>query len=91
MKIWIGNQPNPDDRLKIEVSDSDAARLPLREPTGRVIVTVRDVNTGKQYRLRSAACGAECRCALEIVPPMHAGNSGQQRRGHSKSAQNLCG
>jgi hypothetical protein len=64
--LWIGNEPNPDDRLKIDVSSKDSARIP---PAGKLDaeVTVTDLRTNRRITVRRASCGLDCACALELV------------------------
>ena len=63
VRWWIGNQPDPADRLQIAVSAKDAMKQPEHGDTRRFIVT--DLLTGKRIRLRRADCGLGCQCALE--------------------------
>jgi hypothetical protein len=65
VRWWIGNEPNPDDRLQIVVSASDAKRQPAHGDTR--VFQVTDLLTGKRMRLRRADCGLGCQCALELV------------------------
>lgn len=65
-KLWIGTQPNPDDRLIIEVSERDYNKVPVRNAVGTV--TIKDVNTKEHYSVRRASCGLRnCNCALELA------------------------
>lgn len=65
--LWIGTQPEPEDRTQIEVSASDAERIPPRGSLSEP-VTVTDLKTGKAVTVRSAACSlGGCVCALEFV------------------------
>lgn len=80
--LWIGNEPNPDDRLQIDVSPEDYAKIP---PRGRervgVKVTVTDLRTERRLTIVGAECGCASPCALELVkwldndtePPRRAG------------------
>lgn len=66
--VWVGIEPNPDDRLQLCLCASDRDKidaLPF-EPSDEV-ACVRDLRTGKRYVLRRAACGLHCYCALEVV------------------------
>ena len=65
--IYIGNQPEPADRLKITVERSDyELHCPPRGKRGSGWLT--DVTTGKRYHVRRASCGLpRCLCALELV------------------------
>ena len=65
--IYIGTQPEPEDRLKIEVERDDYERnCPPRGRQGRGWLT--DVRTGVRYHVRRASCGLpRCLCALELV------------------------
>lgn len=65
-QIWIGTEPNPNDRLILTVSDADAENVRPASIVG--IVEVTDVTTNKKYRVQRADCGLGCRCALELVP-----------------------
>lgn len=65
-RLWIGTQPNPDDRLQIVVSQADLDLIPARGTRGTVRVT--DMLTGKLLTIRRASCGLpRCLCALELV------------------------
>lgn len=65
--VWVGNEPNPDDRLKLRVSDHDRARIDLLpHGLGPERVQITDLLTGKQYTLRRANCGLGCCCALAV-------------------------
>ena len=62
---FIGTDPNPEDRVKIVVSASDARKQP---EWGSVRpFTVTDRLTGNCVQLRRADCGLGCQCALEFV------------------------
>lgn len=65
-QIWIGTEPNPNDRLIITISEADAQKVLPEFIDG--IVEVTDVTTDKQYRVQRADCGLGCRCALELAP-----------------------
>ena len=63
--IYVGNQPEPENMLKLRVLASDYAMLP-RGTRATAIVT--DLDTGKRYQLRRASCGLpRCLCALALV------------------------
>ena len=62
-KLWIGTQPEPDDRLQIEVEED----IDVHDLSDDQVVTVTDLRTGIDYDIRRADCGAGCRCALELV------------------------
>lgn len=72
--LWIGTQPEPDDRLKIRVSKAaDAEASSLRgDRTGRKVL-VKDLDSGKEYVVQAADCGADCRCALQLANSPKAG------------------
>jgi hypothetical protein len=63
---WIGNQPDPDDRRRIEVSPLDDRKVEDLERD--TIVEVIDLLTGETLRLRRISCGAGCACAIGIAP-----------------------
>ena len=74
-KLWIGTEPSterfsfgpyPNDRLVVDVSESDYQRIASIKWT-TAIVSFRDALTGTIYSVRYADCGADCRCALELV------------------------
>jgi hypothetical protein len=68
--LWIGKQPDPNDRLQLEVPSEDLARVrSLPKGASRTTVTVTDLQSNKRYVLRRAACGLVCFCALELVDP----------------------
>ena len=65
-RLWIGTQPNPEDRLQIVVSQADIDIIPARGSRGTARVT--DLLTGKLLTIRRASCGLpHCLCALELV------------------------
>ena len=65
--VWVGNEGNADDRLKLAVSARDRERIDALPKSTRVHVRVKDLNTGKRYTLRRAKCGLQCMCALAVV------------------------
>lgn len=66
--LWVGTQSNPDDRLKLCVSDTDRAKYDaLPHGASEESVTLTDIPTGKTYRIRRASCGLGCFCAAELV------------------------
>jgi len=65
-RYWIGAEDPPESRRQIVVSDADAKRMPSRDRTQKR-VRVKDLLTGKMVMVRSAPCGLDCFCALEIV------------------------
>lgn len=64
--LWIGTEPEPNDRLIVELSEVDYQRVASAKGTERV-VSFSDALTGTRYSVRYADCGASCRCALELV------------------------
>jgi hypothetical protein len=68
-KLYIGTEEPPDKRLVIVVSDADYERSPHHHGGrhGPDVVEVTDLLTGKRVKIRSADCGAGCRCALALV------------------------
>lgn len=67
-KLWIGTQPNPNDRLIVEVSEQDYQRIAAAKGTSAAI-SFYDALTGTPYTVRYADCGASCKCALQLVEP----------------------
>ena len=66
--LYIGTQPEPEDRLKIEVSPEEYAQIPPRGSQSNEAVQVIDQTTGNTYYVRRASCGLpNCRCALELA------------------------
>ena len=66
--LYIGTQPEPEDRLKIEVSPEEYAQIPPRGSRSNKAVQVIDQTTGSTYYVRRASCGLpNCRCALELA------------------------
>lgn len=69
--LYIGNQPEPQDRRVIRVSQSDdekCARGGALFSGGESTVEVTDLITMHKLTLRRASCGLpNCNCALEIV------------------------
>lgn len=65
-KLFIGTEPEPLDRLIVEVSEFDYERISNAKGTSR-IVKFTDALTGTAYRVRFTDCGASCKCALELV------------------------
>jgi hypothetical protein len=66
-KLWIGNQPEPDDRTIIEVSSSDLDRIGNLDRNGKDSVRVKDLLTKKPVTLTRISCGLDCKCALGFV------------------------
>lgn len=63
--IYVGTEPDPNDRVKLVLSRSEAAKIPPR--VSRKVVEITDT-TGRTYRIRTAACSIPgCRCALAFV------------------------
>lgn len=67
VNIWIGNQPNPDDRLRLSLSKADRERANRIPRDSTETVTVYDIRTGKYYEITRADCGLGCRCAMGLV------------------------
>ena len=65
IRWWIGTEPDPEQRLQILVSESDARKQPPRGSTRIFVVT--DLLTGKYLALQRADCGLGCQCALVLV------------------------
>lgn len=65
-KLYIGTEPEPNDRLIVEVTEEDYLRIAQAKGTP-AIVKFEDALTQTQYRVRYADCGLRCRCALELV------------------------
>lgn len=60
-RLWIGTQPNPNDRRQILIP----AHCEL--PTDDMPLVVKDYITGEIVAIRRADCGLGCKCALEFV------------------------
>lgn len=68
MKLYIGNQPDPKDRLTIDISAADYAKIPPRGSFSDRVVTVTDTGTGNTYRVQRGSCGLpHCRCAVLLA------------------------
>jgi hypothetical protein len=65
-KLWIGTEPEPNDRLIVEVTEEDYQRIAAAKGTDQV-VSFNDALTTTFYQVRYVDCGASCRCALELV------------------------
>lgn len=65
--VWVGNEANADDRLKLAVSADDRRLIDSIDHDSREHVVVTDVRTGKRYELQRISCGLKCRCALGLV------------------------
>jgi hypothetical protein len=66
--VWVGNQRNPDDRLKLTVSETDREAINATHGHINQRITVTDIPTGKHYILRRASCELpRCACALALV------------------------
>jgi hypothetical protein len=66
--LWIGNEPDPDDRLQIDVDEADERKVPPRgKPADGEETEVLDHRTGRRLVIRRASCGLDCYCALELV------------------------
>lgn len=60
---WVGLDEKA---RRIELSDADAARIPVTGKSGRATVT--DLITGERVTVRRASCGLpHCMCALAFV------------------------
>lgn len=64
---FIGSQPDPQDRIQIQVSDVDASRIDRLKKDGKEKVTVRDGFSGRKVTVKSAPCGLGCHCALAFT------------------------
>jgi hypothetical protein len=87
IRLWIGNEPEPAERLQIEVSPEDAARIPIRGSRSRRVVTVTDLLTNKLFTVRRAACGLPgCFCALALAEPKFDPEiAAAERKAHGRS------
>lgn len=67
--FYIGNEPNPDDRLTVQVSPEEFDRVcKIIHGKKPFEITISDVNTGTAYTVKDADCGLpSCRCAFELV------------------------
>jgi hypothetical protein len=72
--LWIGTEPEPDDRAKIEVSQEDYNFLDDLDRDDDKGLEVFDYRTSGYVRIRWASCGASCRCAMEFVNPQQGAN-----------------
>lgn len=66
-QFWIGTQPEPEDRTVIKVYYGDSKAIREHQENGTAEVSVFDLTSEKMVRVRRAACGLGCRCALEFV------------------------
>lgn len=65
--LWVGNELDPNDRLHLDVSDADLAKVRGLMRDESVHVTVTDIPSGERYVLRRADCGLGCMCAVALV------------------------
>ncbi len=65
-KLWIGTQPDPDNKFIAEVSEADYQRIAAAKGTNQVIAFT-DALTLTPYRVQYTDCGADCHCALKLV------------------------
>ena len=77
MNIWyVGAQPDPKDRRRIEVEDWGSARIAALFRDEVEIAGVTDLLTGEDIVLQRVDCGlgqfgSDCRCAMDIVPALN--------------------
>ena len=65
--LFIGNQPDPKDRLQIEVDKAEDARDMVGKQKW-----FRDIRTGTEYLVEPTDCGIPgCNCALKLVGIRH--------------------
>ncbi len=66
--LWVGNQSDPNDRLKLCLSKADQAKV-QDLPRGKSVkaATVTDRITGKRFKLERISCGLDCYCAIGVV------------------------
>lgn len=68
---YIGNQPKPEDRTQIHVSNEDADRVKAAQVAagrgGHYQVTVTDLITNSPVTVADEDCGLDCRCAMRFV------------------------
>ena len=69
--LYVGNQPDPEDRTKIEVSEEDFDAV-CRLITSRKPFRIGVLNhiTGQHVLLADEDCGLGCRCALKFMGDM---------------------
>lgn len=67
INVWVGNEANNEDRLKLAVSADDRRLIDSVDHDSREHVVVTDLRTGKRYELQRISCGLKCRCALGLV------------------------
>jgi hypothetical protein len=68
-ELYIGNDPLPQARRRIVLSDEDDARA-TRYLGGNAFgapIALVDLLTGERLIVRRQDCGLGCRCALELV------------------------
>lgn len=87
MTIYIGNQDDPEDRLKVKVNKADHDRVP--PPDGEHL-TITDQSTGRQLVVRRADCGAGCKCALELVESPATTEPAALDHGYAPNGRGTC-
>ena len=74
VKLWIGTEDDPADRVTVVITKEDYALLPVKN--GRDwdrAVEVQDQVTRRVVKIRRAACGLPgCNCALEFADAVSA-------------------
>lgn len=65
--LWIGTDPEPDDRSQITISLADYDATERLDRCDHEGVEVFDYRTNKYVTIRWASCGLSCRCAMEFV------------------------
>ena len=67
-RIYVGTQPDPNQRRTIKVSDADGALVMAARGHKGTQMVVTDLDTGNDQYIKTASCGLdECYCALEFA------------------------
>lgn len=79
VNLWIGNNPDPEKRLQVYVSNADLERVRQLRELGQETDVI-DLNTNKTLRVSRASCGLRnCHCALALVKRHGAGVTRKRR------------
>jgi hypothetical protein len=65
--LYIGTQPEPEERTQIQVSDEDMAAIAAVRGLEGVRLVVTDLTTGHDQYIKTADCGLSCYCAVDFA------------------------
>ena len=65
--LYIGTQPEPEDRTQIQISDEDMQAVQAVRGIEGARIIVRDLESGHDQYIKTADCGCSCYCAVEFA------------------------